>query len=227
MAARRVYAIMGRMQLDLFDYAQSCPRAASAAPRPAWEEAGATLWGRAWLANVRRLCDSKYASELAFGEKLLQSGRLQSCSVRRAHVQATFTNLTGGTALVNLGVKPLTPERWHRLNALCARCGDALFSADDLPDEVVSGLFGCPDGLLPELTDLAFFCSHCRTPFCLYRAATLLAVAAEFDRAPIKLLELRGATGDLLFTRAAQQVDAEQERIADDELSAVFGIELV
>ena len=108
------------------------------------------------------------------------------------------------------------------------QCGDALFTSDDLPDPVLADLFGQPDGLLPELKDFTFSCSHCRTPFCLYRAATLLAVATEFDLKPIKLFELRGATRELMITRAAQQTpDNADEWIAGDDLSSLFGIDLV
>ena len=214
--------------MDLFDYAKNTPVVAKTAPGILWEEPGNTVWGRAWLANVSRLCTPRYTSELGFAEKLLKSGRLQACRVRRTHAQATFTNLAGGTALVNLAVRPLSPGQWLAIERLCDRCGDGLFASDDLPDEVESLLFGQPDGLLPELKDLTFSCSHCRSPFCLYRAAALLAVASEFDRKPIKLFELRGATRELLFMRAAQQSPDEADtRIAEDDLSSLFGIELV
>ena len=217
---------MGAMEMDLFDYAQS--RAGASAPvQPAtWEEPGTTLWGRAWLANVLRICIPRFSSELAFAEKLLKAGRLQACRVRHGHVQATFTNLQGGMALVNLNVRPLSPERWEKLDRLCDRCGDQLFASDDLPDDVVASLFGQSDGLLPELKDLAFSCSHCRTPFCLYRAATLLAVATEFDQRPIKLFELRGATRELMLTRAAQLATDEDHCIAEEDVPSLFGIEL-
>jgi uncharacterized Zn finger protein len=219
---------MNRMELDLFDFARSNAPAAEPVRGAAWEEPGASLWGRAWLANVRRICTRKYASELAFGEKLLRAGRMQSCRVRQSHAQATFTNREGGTALVNLSVRPLSPTQWLNIESLCEQCHEALFSSDDLPDDVVASLFGQPDGLLPELKDVTFSCSHCNTPFCLYRAATLLAVATEFDLKPIKLFELRGATRERLFMRAAQQVpDNAQEQIAEDDLSALFGIDLV
>lgn len=220
------------MQPDLFDFARDRADlgAAPAAPAgEAWEEPVATLWGRAWLANVRRLCTPKYASELAFAEKLLRNGKLRACRVRGSHAQATFTNLAGGQVLVNLEVAPLGTRRWQALERLCDDCGDALFSSDDLADDVVAKLFGRPDGLLPELGDLAFDCSHCsqsRAPFCLYRAATLLAVAAEFDCKPVKLFELRGAGRELLFARAAQQSGDAGERLAEDALPELFGIEL-
>ena len=215
------------MQMDLFDFAREHTDARTAEEEMEWETEETTLWGRAWLENVHRLCSSRYTSELTFGQKLLLSGRLQSCRVRHGHVQATFTNLQGGIALVNLSVRPLSPERWEKIDRLCDRCGDALFTSDELPDDVVAGLFGQPDGLLPELKDLTFSCSHCHTPFCLYRAATLLAVATEFDRKPIKLFELRGATRERMLTRAAQQVQADDQSIAENDLSSVFGIELV
>ncbi len=212
--------------MDLFDYAREREKENRPAPPSQWEEPDTTLWGRAWLAHVHRLCTPKYASELAFGEKLLAAGRLTSCRVRSAHVQATFTNREGGTALVNLDVRPLSPRQWTALDALCERCGGDLFASDDLPDEVTSHLFEQPDGLLPELKDLVFSCSHCHTPFCLYRAATLLAVAAAFDRSPIKLFELRGAPPGLLFARSVQQSQETGDTLADADLGALFGIEL-
>ena len=151
---------------------------------------------------------------------------MQSCRVRHGHIQATFTNYQGGVALVNLSVRPLSPERWVTIERLCDRCGDDLFASDDLPDDVVAGLLGQPDGLLPEQKDFAFSCSHCHTPFCVYRAATLLAVATEFDQKPIKLFELRGATRELMLIRAAHSMQDAQEQIADDDLSSLFGIDL-
>ena len=214
--------------MDLFDFARE--REAAPAPRQnlLWEEPGETLWGRTWLEHARRVCTPKYASELAFGEKLLGAGRLRSCRVRGAHCQTTFTNREGGMALVNLTVRPLSPEAWRKIGQLCDGCGDALFASDELPDDIVSGLFEGPDGLLPEWADLAFSCSHCHTPFCLYRAATLFALATEFERAPIKLFELRGAPRDLLFMRAAQQAPEEKEtQLGDADLSELFGVDLV
>ena len=217
---------MGGMEMDLFDYAQSRAGAAAPAQATAWEEPGTTLWGRAWLANVRRLCIPRFASELVFAEKLLKAGRLRTYRVRHGHVQATFSNLQGGMALVNLSVRPLSPERWEKLDRICDRCGDDLFASDDLPDDVIAELFGQPDGLLPELKDLAFSCSHCRTPFCLYRAATLLAVGTEFDQRPIKLFELRGAARELMLTRAALQATDDGGCIAEEDVPSLFGIEL-
>ena len=214
------------MEMDLFEYAQERELPKATARSAAWEEPGATPWGRAWLDNVARICRPRYASELAFGEKLLEADRMTACRVRQAHVQAAFTNREGGTVLVNLDVRPLAAKPWAALDALCDRCGDALFTADELPDEVSAGLFGQPNGLLPELKDLSFSCSHCHTPFCLYRAATLLAAAAEFDRAPIRLFELRGAAPGTLLARAAGLARDDEETIPEEDLSALFGIEL-
>jgi uncharacterized Zn finger protein len=214
------------MELDLFAYARERVDLPAAKIETEWETSETTLWGRAWLANIRRICTPRYASELAFGEKLLQADRMQALRVRRGHAQATFTNREGGTALVNLTVSPLSPERWAKIDRLCDRCGDTLFTSDELPDTVVAELFGQPDGLLPNLKDLSFSCSHCHTPFCLYRAATLLAVATAFDRRPLKLFELRGATRELILTRAAQQVQTDDEQIEENDLPSVFGIEL-
>lgn len=219
---------MGRMEMDLFDYAQSRAGAEKPVHPAVWEDPGTTLWGRAWLANVRRICTPRFVSELAFAEKLLEAGRLQSCRVRKGHAQATFTNRQGGMVLVNLSVRPLSSASWAKIDRLCARCGDELFASDELQDDAVAGFFGHPDGLLPELKDLAFSCSHCRTPFCLYRAATLLAVATEFDQRPIKLFELRGATRELMFTRIALMTgDDNAEQLADVDLPSLFGIDLV
>lgn len=214
--------------MDLFDFAQSRTGAVDAVQIAAWEEHRNTLWGEFWQVNVHRLCVPRFATELAFGEKILKAGRLQSCRVRCGHAQATFTNHQGGVVLVNLALRSLSPERWKKLDQICDRCGDDLFASDDLPDDVVANLFGQSDGLLPELKDLAFSCSHCRTSFCLYRAATLLAVATEFDRNPIKLFELRGATRELMLMRAAQIIpDDGAEQIADEDMSEVFGIDFV
>ncbi len=214
------------MQMDLFDFARDREPKQVAGANPAWEEPGKTLWGRTWLEHVRRLCGRKYASELAFGEKLLLAGRMQSCRVRGPHAQATFTNREGGVALVNLTVRALSGDAWQRIERLCDRCGEALFASDELPDDAVAELFEGPDGLLPGLDELTFSCSHCHTPFCLYRAATLLALASEFEQRPVKLFELRGAPSEILFERAALQTQEDDKPLEESDLSAIFGIEL-
>ena len=213
--------------MDLFDFAHEPAPKACSGREAEWDEPVNTLWGRAWLGHVQTLFGARCASELAFGEKLLAAGRLQALRVRRGHIQAAFTNREGGTALVNLDVKPLAPERWVTIDRLCDDCGENLFCSDELPDHVVQALFELPDGLLPARSDFSFSCSHCHTPFCLYRAAALFAAAAEFDRAPIKLFELRGATRELIFMRAAQQTAGDpSENIDERDVSAIFGIEL-
>jgi uncharacterized Zn finger protein len=213
--------------MDLFAFALS-----GATPPPApsgdlWEEPGVTLWGRMWLENLRRIC-AKYASELKFGEKLLREGRLQGCRVRPCHAQASFTNREGGLCVVNLSVRPLPPDKWPALERVCDRFGAELFTSDEMDDEELAALFGPSAGLLPELSHLTFSCSHCHDPFCLYRAATLLALAEEFDRVPQRLFELRGATRELMLTRAARQASGQAGEVLDEAaLEDVFGIELV
>ena len=215
------------MEMDLFEFARS-----EAAPRvqsdSQWEEPGVTLWGRMWLANVHRIC-ARFSSELKFGEKLLREGRLKSCRVRPRHAQATFVNREGGTCVVNINVVfALPPDKWSAIEQVCDRYGGELFTSDEMDDDTHEALFNPSAGLLPEWQHLAFSCSHCHDPFCVYRAATMLALAAEFDRVPLRLFELRGATRELMLTRAAQQdPDASLDLIADDAVADVFGIELV
>lgn len=196
------------------------------APQPAWEEPGITLWGRAWLANVKRVC-TRYDSAVRFGEKLQREGRMHTCRLRGRHVQATFANREGGTVLVNIQIKALDPTQWHVLEQICARCGDDLLTSDDLPSDVITSLFSPPDGLLPEGKEISSSCSHCSLPFCLYRAATLLAVAVELDHCPIKLFGLRGATHTFMLTHAAQQTWEGDEQIPETDLTSIFGVELV
>ena len=221
-----VHAIIGGMQMDLFDFAQN--RAAPPARTVTrWEEAGVTVWGRAWLANVHHIC-ARFPSELKFGAKLLSEGRLQSCRVSQRHAQATFASRGGGSCVVNLNVRPLPSDKWPEIERVCDRYGGELFASDEFAEEALASLFEPGAGLLPEFRHLSFACSHCRDPFCLYRAATLLALAGEFDRVPLRLFELRGATRELMLTRAAQQqAGASEAVISEDSVEDVFGIEIV
>lgn len=212
--------------MDLFEYATRHEVVEKQPQPPAWEDGGVTLWGRAWLANVRDICIPRFESELGFGEKLLRAGRLCSCRVRGTHLQTTFMNREGGTVLINLRVNPLAEKQWQRIEQLCKRSGDTLLTSDDLADDLTSRLLTPPDGLLPQGQDLSSSCSHCTRPFCLYRAATLLAVATEFDRSAIKLFELRGASRAFMLTHAAQQTWEGDESFSRDELMSIFGVEL-
>lgn len=213
--------------MDLFEFASCSAPVVARVPQLEWEEPGITLWSRAWLANVKRVCIPRYESMLTFGEKLLLEGRMHTCRLRGRHVQATFANREGGTVLVNMQIKALTPAQWRALEQICTQCGDDLFTSDDFSDAVVTSLFGLPNGLLPEGKEISSSCSHCSLPFCLYRAATLLAVAAELDRCPIKLFGLRGATHTFMLTHAAQQTWESDDQIPEADLTSIFGVELV
>lgn len=212
--------------MDLFEFAACTVSVAKHAPQPKWEEPGTTLWGQAWLANVKRVC-ARYDTAIKFGERLLQTGRMHTCRIRGRHVQATFANREGGTVLVNLQIKALSPSQWHALEQICAQCGDDLFTSDDLPANALTSLFSPPDGLLAQGKEISSSCSHCTLPFCLYRAATLLAVAVELDQCPIKLFELRGATHTFMLTHAAQQTWDSDDQIPETDLPSIFGVELV
>ena len=77
-----------------------------------------------------------------------------------------------------------------------------------------------------QQSEISSACSHCSRPFCPYRAAALLAVAAELDRSSIKLFELRGASRTFILTHAAQQTPDGDEPFTRDGLMSIFGVEL-
>ncbi len=102
----------------------------------------------------------------------------------------------------------------------------------ELSDDLLAALTDPKDGLFPEPREMTFDCS-CPdwAGLCKHVAAVLYGVGIRLDAKPELFFVLRRVDqGELLSSATAGTVSrgrpAAGKRIADDRLSAVFGIEL-
>jgi uncharacterized Zn finger protein len=141
-----------------------------------------------------------------------------------------------GTELyrVTVGITPLPKTRWRRVVTRCTGRIASLVGLlrGELSDDVLAVLTHARDGLFPEPREMALDCS-CpdRAGVCKHLAAVLYGVGIRLDARPELFFVLRQVDqAELLSSATAGAVSRARptagKRIADDRLSAVFGIEL-
>ena len=189
-----------------------------------------TFWGNAWCDNLERYAD--FANRLPRGRAYLRNGSVLDLIITGGRVEA----YVAGSELyrVTIGIVPLTKTRWRRLVARCTgRIGSLVgLLRGELSDDVLAVLTHAKDGLFPQPREMALDCS-CPdwAGVCKHVAAVLYGVGVRLDARPELFFVLRQvAQGELLSSATAGAVSRGRptagKRIADDRLSAVFGIEL-
>jgi hypothetical protein len=165
----------------------------------------ASFWGKAWCDNLERYLD--FANRLPRG---------------RTYVR-------------NVRITALAPARWQKL---VSECSGAIGSLLDLlrgqfSNGVMQVLTKPESGLFPAPKEMEFKCScpdYAR--MCKHVAAVLYGIGARLDGEPELFFTLRGVDGnDLIAAAASAQGLADSARaqdagLGDDDLGAVFGIDL-
>jgi uncharacterized Zn finger protein len=194
-----------------------------------------TFWGRAWCENLERYSD--FANRLPRGRTYLRNGSVLDLQIGPGTVRAAVAG--GALYDVELTLAPLRAPRWRRVvTASAGKIGSIVaLLRGELPPEVLATFTHRTDGLFPEPRELAMRCS-CpdSAAMCKHVAATLYGVGARLDEAPELFFTLRQVPhADLLAaagTAAARGAKtkgglvAGRKPIADEALSAIFGIEL-
>jgi uncharacterized Zn finger protein len=189
-----------------------------------------TFWGKAWTQNLERYADM--ANRLPRGRAYLRNGSVLDLTIAAGRVEA----YVAGSELyrVTIGLAPLKEARWHRLVTRCTgRIGSLVgLLRGELSADVLAVLTDAKDGLFPEPRELSLDCS-CPdwADVCKHVAAVLYGVGLRLDARPELFFVLRQVDqAELLSSATASAVSrgrpAAGKRIAEDRLSAVFGIEL-
>jgi uncharacterized Zn finger protein len=189
-----------------------------------------TFWGRAWCDNLERYAD--LANRLPRGRTYLRNGSVLDLEIAGGKVEA----YVAGSELyrVTIAIAPLAKARWRRVVGLCTgRIGSLVgLLRGELSDDVLAVLTHAKDGLFPEPREMTLDCS-CPdwADVCKHVAAVLYGVGVRLDARPDLFFVLRQVDqAELLRSAtsgaASRARRAMGKRIADDRLSAVFGIEL-
>ena len=189
-----------------------------------------TFWGKAWCDNLERYAD--FANRLPRGRAYLRNGSVLDLAITAGRIEA----YVAGTELyrVTIDIAPLAKTRWRRVVARCTgRIGSLVgLLRGELSNDVLAVLTEAKDGLFPEPREMTLDCS-CPdwAGVCKHVAAVLYGVGIRLDAKPDLFFVLRRVDqAELLSSATAGAVSrgrpAAGKRIADDRLSAVFGIDL-
>ena len=189
-----------------------------------------TFWGRAWCDNLDRYAD--FANRLPRGRTYLRNGSVLDLAIAGGRVEA----YVAGSELyrVTIGIAPLAKSRWRHVVTRCTGRIASLVGLlrGELSDDVLAVLTHAKNGLFPEPGEMTLDCS-CpdSADVCKHVAAVLYGVGIRLDTRPELFFVLRQVDqAELLSSATAGAVSrarpAAGKRIADDRLSAVFGIEL-
>jgi uncharacterized Zn finger protein len=135
---------------------------------------------------------------------------------------------------VTISMAPMAKARWRRVVTRCTGRIASLVGLlrGELSDDVLAVLTDAKEGLFPEPREMTLDCS-CpdAAEVCKHVAAVLYGVGIRLDARPELFFVLRQVEqAELLSSATAGAVSrarpAGGKRIADERLSAVFGIEL-
>ncbi len=189
-----------------------------------------TFWGKAWCDHLEGCSD--FENRLPRGRAYVRNGAVLHLAVGAKQVQA----LVQGSALyeVTVDIAALPKPRWK---AIVSACGGQISSLVELLQGKLSAgvmkIVTHPhEGLFPAPAQVEMQCS-CpdAATMCKHVAAVLYGVGSRLDTKPELLFRLRGVDHleliDDAATAGVQPARAgKTPRLATDELSGVFGIEL-
>ena len=190
-----------------------------------------TFWGGAWCEHLESFSD--YANRLPRGRTYVRNGSVCHLAVSKGRIEAKVS----GSELYEVGVqiKTLPAKKWSGVKGRCAgQIGSLLeLMQGNLSDHVMAVVTDRRAGLFPMPAEISFDC-NCPdwASMCKHVAAVLYGVGARLDEKPQLLFDLRGVDHeDLIDTDAQAAVSAatrkgKSKRIATDDLSDVFGIEI-
>jgi uncharacterized Zn finger protein len=190
-----------------------------------------TFWGKSWCENLERYSD--YANRLPRGRSYVRNGSVVDLQIEPGEIRACVS----GSRLyqVKLTISPVAKARWK---AICDDCAGAIDSLVELlqgklSKAVMERICHKVHGLFPAPAEIKLSCSCPDDAYmCKHVAAVLYGIGARFDSQPELLFRLRGADEKQLIAQAAKSIPlatkgpAKKKVLADDDLSAVFGIEM-
>lgn len=187
-----------------------------------------TFWGEAWCNHMEQLSD--FANRLPRGRTYVRNGSVCHLSIQPGQVDA----IVSGSELyqVSIQIKPLAKGRWKGLRDQCAgQIGSMLELLQGQFSNQVMAIVTHPEtGLFPKPSEIT---THCDCPdwadLCKHLAAVLYGIGARLDEQPELLFKLRGVDHEELIDSnldLTQTGQGKRRRIEDDDLSALFGVDL-
>lgn len=189
-------------------------------------QVASSVWGKAWCSHLESFSD--FSNRLPRGRSYVRHDAVVHLELDTGMIRA-FVHGTE-TYYVEIAIRTLTAERWQDICRRCRGRIDSLLALLEgrIDHEVMAVVADRRQGLLPMPGEIDFACS-CpdRARMCKHVAATLYGVGHRLDTEPGLLFELRGVSpDDLLGGAAVGRPAAHDDDLGDDDLAAIFGIEM-
>jgi len=190
-----------------------------------------TFWGEAWCDHLESFSD--YENRLPRGRTYVRNGSVCHLEINKGEVLAKVA----GSELYNLHIriKTLPAKKWTAIRKRCAGQVGSLLELlqGKLSNHVMEVVTDRKDGLFPLPQEISLKCD-CPdwAVMCKHVAAALYGVGARLDQQPELLFKLRGVDHEELIDADAEAAVSaatsrgKSKRLADGELSDVFGIDL-
>ena len=190
-----------------------------------------SFWGEAWCEHLESFSD--FENRLPRGRTYVRNGSVCHMAVAKGEIEAKVS----GSELYNIkvSIKTLPGKKWTAIKGRCSgQIGSLLeLLQGRLSDHVMEVVTDRKEGLFPLPGEMSF---HCNCPdsarMCKHVAAVLYGIGARLDAKPELLFTLRGVNHEELIEADAEKAVAaatsrgKSKRLAADEISAVFGIEI-
>jgi uncharacterized Zn finger protein len=184
-------------------------------------------WGKGWCDHLESFSD--YANRLPRGRTYVRNGSVCHLDIRPGRVEAVVS----GSELYNvvIRIKTLPAATWKSIKAKCSgQIGSMLeLLQGKLSDQVMAIVSNRQQGLFPKPGEIQLDCS-CPdwAVMCKHVAAVLYGVGSRLDSRPELLFLLRDVDAQELITAemALPETVAADDTLADDQLGAIFGIDL-
>jgi uncharacterized Zn finger protein len=190
-----------------------------------------TFWGEAWCDHLESFSD--YANRLPRGRTYVRNGSVCHLAIDKGRIEAKVSGSQLYT--VQIAIKTLAPKKWKEVKRRCTGQIGSLIELlqGNLSDQVMEVVTDRQNGLFPLPGEISLKCS-CPdwATMCKHVAAVLYGVGARLDHKPELLFKLRGVDHEELIAADAEAAVSaattrgKTKRLAADDLSDVFGIEL-
>src|SRR5262245_7206191 len=190
-----------------------------------------SFWGKAWCENLERYSD--FASRLPRGRTYVRNGSVLDLQITKGGITAKVSGSELYT--IKITITAVAVPRWK---SICNDCAGSINSVVELlqgrlAKGVMDRVCRRGEGLFPEPKEIKLSCS-CPdwADMCKHVAATLYGVGARLDKQPELLFALRGVDAkDMIvgagrLLAAPKRVAAERKVLADDNMAALFGLDI-
>ena len=190
-----------------------------------------TFWGKAWCENLERYSD--FRNRLPRGRTYVRNGSVIDLQIAPGEIQA----LVSGSQIYKVKVK-VTPVAKARWQSLCTDCGGAIDSLVELlqgrfSKGVMERVCRQKTGLFPSPQEIKLSCSCPDSAYmCKHIAAVLYGIGARLDQQPELIFRLHNVDEKELIANVgatlpqAGKAPAAGKILAEDDLSAIFGLEI-